>query len=174
MTAGLTWPGIVWAFQSGDAANWHPLTWISHMLDCQLYGLNPGGHHLTNLLFHIANTLLLFLWLERLTGALWRSALVAALVRLASVARGIGRLGGRTQGCVERVFLDADAYRVHAYVTGDKWQVTRRSRFATVTYHPSLYYGLALFFFACGLMSKPMVVTLPFVLLLLDFWPLGA
>ena len=62
--AGLTWPGIVWAFQSGYAANWHPLTWISHMLDCQLYGLNPAGHHLTNLLFHMANTLLLFLLLN--------------------------------------------------------------------------------------------------------------
>src|SRR5208282_3684936 len=79
VNAGLTVPGITWAFRSGYAANWHPLTWISHMLDCQLYGLNPWGHHLTNLLFHIANTLLLFLWLSRLTGAVWRSALVAAL-----------------------------------------------------------------------------------------------
>src|ERR1700690_2277606 len=72
VNAGLTGPGIIWAFQSGDAANWHPLTWISHMLDCQLYGVDPRGHHLTNLLFHIANTLLLFLWLSRLTGAVWR------------------------------------------------------------------------------------------------------
>ena len=77
--AGLTWTGVVWAFQTGAAANWHPLTWLSHMLDCQLYGLNPGGHHSTNLIFHIANTLLLFLWLRQLTGALWRSAFVAAL-----------------------------------------------------------------------------------------------
>ena len=69
VTVGLTGPGIIWAFQSGYAANWHPLTWISHMLDCQLYGLNPWGHHLTNLLFHIANALLLFLWFSRLTGA---------------------------------------------------------------------------------------------------------
>jgi len=76
---GLTGAGLGWAFQSGYAANWHPLTWISHMLDCQLFGLNPGGHHLVNLLFHVANTLLLFLWLKQLTGALWRSALVAAL-----------------------------------------------------------------------------------------------
>ncbi len=77
--AGLTWPGIVWAFQSSDASNWHPLTWISHMMDCQLFGLNPAGHHLTNLLFHTANALLLFLLLNQLTGALWRSAFVAAL-----------------------------------------------------------------------------------------------
>ena len=58
--AGLTWSGIVWAFQSGEASNWHPLTWISHMVDCQLFGLNPAGHHLVNLLFHTANTVLLF------------------------------------------------------------------------------------------------------------------
>src|SRR5665213_3861684 len=77
--AGLTWPGIIWAFTTGDAANWHPLTWISHMTDCQFYGVNPAGHHLTNLLFHTANSLLLFLLLEKLTGALWRSAFVAAL-----------------------------------------------------------------------------------------------
>ena len=79
VTAGLTWSGVQWAFTSGDVCNWHPLTWISHMLDCQLYGLNAGGHHFTNLLFHIANTLLLFVWLRRATGALWRSAFVAAL-----------------------------------------------------------------------------------------------
>src|ERR1035441_8242306 len=77
--AGLSWPGIVWAFQSGEASTWHPLTWISHMADCQLFGLNPAGHHLTSLLFHTANTLLLFFLLNRLTGALWRSAFVAAL-----------------------------------------------------------------------------------------------
>jgi len=70
---------VIWAFQTGAAANWHPLTWISHMLDCQLYGLNPGGHHSTNLIFHVINTLLLFLWLRQLTGTLWRSAMVAAL-----------------------------------------------------------------------------------------------
>jgi hypothetical protein len=77
--AGLTWSGVLWAFRSGHASNWHPLTWISHMTDCQLYGLNPAGHHLTNLLFHIADTLLLFLLLQRMTGSLWRSACVAAL-----------------------------------------------------------------------------------------------
>jgi len=77
--AGLTWSGIVWAFQSGYADNWHPLTWISHMLDCQLYGLNPAGHHFTNVLFHIANTVLLFLFLSQTTGTIWRSGFVAAL-----------------------------------------------------------------------------------------------
>ena len=79
VNTGLTRSGIVWAFQSTYAANWHPLTWISHMLDCQLYGVSPAGHHFTNLLFHVVNTLLLFVWLSRATGAVWRRAFVAAL-----------------------------------------------------------------------------------------------
>ena len=90
---GLTWAGLGWAFQSGYAANWHPLTWISHMLDCQLFGLNPGGHHLTNLLFHVANTLLLFLWLNQFTGRFVAQRDGGRLVRLASIARRIGGLG---------------------------------------------------------------------------------
>ena len=89
--AGLTWAGVKWAFTNIIASNWFPLTWLSHMLDCQFYGVNPGGHHLTNVFFHIANVLLLFAWLNRTTGALWRSALVAALfawhpLRVESVA----------------------------------------------------------------------------------------
>ncbi len=76
---GITGAGLVWAFKTSHASNWHPLTWVSHMADCALYGLNPGGHHLTNLLFHTANVILLFLVLCQLTGAPWRSALVAAL-----------------------------------------------------------------------------------------------
>src|SRR5580704_9547029 len=70
---GLTWPSVAWAFRSGYANNWHPLTWISHMADCQLFGLKPWGHHLTNLLLHTANTVLLFVLLHRTTGAQWRS-----------------------------------------------------------------------------------------------------
>ncbi|HZQ48277.1 MAG TPA: hypothetical protein VFC07_14770, partial [Verrucomicrobiae bacterium] len=88
---GLTLKGIVWVFTHFDAANWHPLTWLSHMLDCQLYGLHPGGHHLTNVLLHTATVILLFLVLRQLTGALWRSAFVAAVfaihpLRVESVA----------------------------------------------------------------------------------------
>ena len=82
VAGGLTWAGLRWAFTHVHSANWHPLTWLSHMLDCQLYGLNPAGHHLTNFLFHAANTLLLFLWLRWLTGAFWRGAFVAALFAL--------------------------------------------------------------------------------------------
>ena len=80
--SGLTWSGFLWSFTHSYSSNWHPLTWLSHMLDCQLYGLNPGGHHLTSLLLHSANACLLFVALKRLTSALWRSALVAALFAL--------------------------------------------------------------------------------------------
>jgi tetratricopeptide (TPR) repeat protein len=175
--AGLTRAGVIWAFQTGAAANWHPLTWLSHMLDCQLYGLNPGGHHSTNLIFHVANTLLLFLLLRQLTGALWRSAFVAALfawhpLHVESVAWASER-----KDVLSTFFwmLTLIAYTRYAHgVTGDRCQVTRTDpNPSSVTRHVSLYYWLALLFFACGLMSKPMVVTLPFVLLLLDFWPLN-
>jgi tetratricopeptide (TPR) repeat protein len=172
--AGLTWSGVVWAFKTDRGALWFPLTWVSHMLDCQLYGLNPGGHHLTNLLFHIANTLLLFLLLNHLTGALWRSGFVAALfawhpLHVESVAWAAER-----KDVLSAFFWMLTLLAYTRYVTSGKWQVTRTASFLSrVTCHVSLYYWLALFFFACGLMSKPMVVTLPFVLLLLDFWPLN-
>ena len=174
VNAGLTWSGAVWAFQSGYAANWHPLTWISHMLDCQLYGSYPGGHHATNLLLHIANTLLLFLLLNQMTGALWRSAFVAALfawhpLHVESVAWAAER-----KDVLSGFFFLLTLIAYTRYVTSDKCQVTGTASFLSrVKCHVSPYYFLALFFFACGLMSKPMVVTLPFVLLLLDFWPLG-
>jgi tetratricopeptide (TPR) repeat protein len=161
--AGLTWPGIIWAFQSGDAANWHPLTWISHMTDCQFFGVNPAGHHLTNLLFHIANTLLLFFLLEKLTGAIWRSFFVAALFAWHPLH-------------VESVAWASERKDV---LSAFFWMLTLLAylRFANLSKVQSprskVFYILALFLFACGLMSKPMVVTLPFVLLLIDFWPLG-
>ena len=79
---GVSWAGIVWAFSTFYASNWHPLTWISHMADCQLYGMNPAGHHITSLLLHLANSILLFLLLQRMTGARWPSALTAALFAL--------------------------------------------------------------------------------------------
>jgi tetratricopeptide (TPR) repeat protein len=174
---GLTWSGIVWAFQSGEAANWHPLTWISHMLDCQLFGVNAAGHHLTNLLLHTANAVLLFLLLNQLTGARWRSAFVAALfawhpLHVESVAWASER-----KDVLSAFFwmLTLLAYTRYAWsVTSGGWRVAsgKSDAASPVTRHPSLFYFAALFFFACGLMSKPMVVTLPFVLLLIDFWPL--
>jgi tetratricopeptide (TPR) repeat protein len=178
ITSGLTWTNVVWAFKSGEAANWHPLTWMSHMADCDLFQLDPGGHHLTNLLFHVANTLLLFLLFNKMTGAVWRSAFVAAFfawhpLHVESVAWASER-----KDTLSTLFwlLTLMAYVQYARgVAGGRWQVTSAKSADTAhgTRHPSLFYGLALIFFACGLMSKPMVVTLPFVLLLLDYWPLG-
>ena len=159
---GITVPGIVWAFKTGHASNWHPLTWISHMADCALYGLKPGGHHLTNLLLHAANAVLLFLLLRQLTGALWRSALVAALfawhpLHVESVAWVSER-----KDVLSTFFALLTIMAYARYADLSKVQGPRSKAF----------YVLALFCFALGLLAKPMVVTLPFVLLLLDFWPL--
>jgi len=161
VNVGLTWSGVVWAFKSGYAANWHPLTWISHMLDCQLFGLHPAGHHLVNLLLHTANTLLLFILLNYLTGAMWRSAFVAALFAWHPLH-------------VESVAWASERKDV---LSGFFWMLTliAYARYVKAPGKSSsrvLYYVSALVLFACALMSKPMVVTLPFVLLLLDFWPL--
>jgi len=175
--SGLTWAGFVWAFQSGEQANWHPLTWMSHMVDCQLYGLNPGGHHLTNLLFHIANTLLVFLLLNQMTKAVWRSAFVAALfawhpLHVESVAWACERKD------VLSTFFWLLALIAYVRYAQKQARVEGRESSSETTAPASSTrlqtpdYALALFFFACGLMSKPMVVTLPCVLLLLDFWPL--
>ena len=180
--AGLTWPGVVWAFESFSVANWHPMTWLSHMLDCQLYGLKPAGHHLTNLLLHTASTLLLFLVLCRMTGALWRSACVAALfawhpLHVESVAWMAER-----KDVLSALFFMLTLWAYGRYVEGRRKNAECRMQNAEAsttnhvscsTFHVSLFYLRCLLFFVLGLMSKPMVVTLPFVLLLLDYWPLG-
>ncbi|MBC8427167.1 MAG: tetratricopeptide repeat protein [Deltaproteobacteria bacterium] len=155
--SGLSKKGLAWALTGFYAANWHPVTWLSHMLDCQLFGLNPGMHHLNNLIFHTANTLLLFLVLGRMTGALWRSAFVSALFALHPLH-------------VESVAWVAERKDVLSTLF---WMLTM---WAYVRYseRPSLTRYLLIFpFFILGLMSKPMLVTLPFVLLLMDYWPLG-
>jgi protein O-mannosyl-transferase len=159
---GVSGPMIEWAFTTDHASNWHPLTWISHALDCEIYGLKPGGHHLTNLLFHLANTVLLFWLLEGLTGAMWRSALVAALfawhpLHVESVAWVSER-----KDVLSTFFWLLTLAAYGKYTKGSKTNAAK----------PWIWYGVALVFFALGLLSKPMVVTLPFVLLLLDYWPL--
>ena len=159
---GITRDSMAWAFQTGYASNWHPLTWISHMLDYDIYGLRPGGHHLTNILFHTANVVLLFLVLWQLTGSQWRSALVAALfawhpLHVESVAWVSER---KDVLCAFFWLLTMAAYA--RYVRNLKAQASNFK----------FYYFSALLFFALGLLSKPVIVTLPFVLLLLDFWPL--
>ena len=160
---GLTTSTVAWAFSTGYATNWHPLTWISHLLDFQLYGLEPAGHHLTNLLFHILNVLLLFHVLRRMTGAVWRSAVVAALfawhpLHVESVAWVAERKDVLSTFFWLLAMLAYTRYASESKVQGPRSKV---------------YYGLTLLYFALGLMSKPMLVTLPFVLLLLDYWPLN-
>lgn len=154
--SGLTGESVIWAFISGHASNWHPLTWLSHMLDYELYGLNPKGHHLVNLLLHAANTLLLFLVLSWMTGAFWEPAAVAALFALHPLH-------------VESVAWVAERKDVLSTLF---WII---AMFAYVRYVRSPGHSRYLFLvlvFALGLMAKPMLVTLPFVFLLLDYWPL--
>ena len=153
---GLTIENIIWAFTTFHSTNWHPLTWLSHMLDCELYGLNPMGHHLTNLLFHMMNTILLFIVLELMTGAIWRSAFVAALFALHPLhVESVAWVSERKDVLSTFFgFLMIGAY--YRYVKGPDFFDYFRE-----------YLHLSL-----GLMAKPMLVTLPFVLLLLDFWPL--
>jgi len=159
---GLTGEGIAWAFRSTETGNWHPVTWLSHMLDCQLFGLRPWGHHLTNLLLHAANTLLLFLLLRRMTGAVWRSVFVAALfglhpLRVESVAWVAER-----KDVLSTLFWLLTLWAYAKFAGESNAQGAGRK----------FFYRLALAFFAFGLMSKPMLVAIPFALLLLDYWPL--
>ena len=170
---GLTWAGVKWAF-GWHACNWHPLTWLSHMADCQLFGLDAGMHHCVNLLFHAANSVLLLLLLARWTKALWPGAFAAALfawhpLHVESVAWVAER-----KDVLSTFFALLTLLAYTKAVTSDEWCVTRKISFPSlVTRHSSRFYWLALFLFTCGLMAKPMVVTLPFVMLLLDYWPLN-
>ena len=173
---GLKPANFVWAFTTRHASNWHPLTWLSLMLDEELFGKSPFGPHLTNLLLHAANTALLFLLLRRLTAATWRSAVVAALFALHPLhVESVAWISER-KDVLSTFFglLSLWAYACHAQcLTGDICRLTRTdSVLSRVTCRSSHFYWLALLFFALGLMSKPMLVTLPLVMLLLDWWPL--
>jgi protein O-mannosyl-transferase len=186
---GLTAANVAWAFRTDFASNWHPLTWLSLMLDRQMYGPGPAGPHFTNLLLHLANTVLLFWLLRRMTSATWRSALVAALFALHPLhVESVAWISERKDvlsalfGLLALWFYAGYARRV----TGGKWQMSGDKRTSNIqhptsnierqesciAHHASHCYFLCLFSFALGLMSKPMLVTLPFVLLLLDYWPL--
>jgi hypothetical protein len=154
---GLTKEGIMWAFTFNDISYWHPLTWLSHMVDCEIYWLNPKGHHFTSVLFHMASTLLLFLTLKKMTGALWRSAFVAALFALHPLN-------------VESVAWVANRKNI---LSAFFWIVAMGS-YALYARSPNpVGYLMVFFSMFLGLLAKPTVVTLPFVFLLLDFWPLG-
>ena len=167
ITKGLHWEGVVWAFTHSHGANWHPLTTLSHMLDCQLFGLNPRGHHLTNVLLHTASVLLLFLVLRKMTGALWRSAFVAAVFAIHPLGVESVAWVAERKDVLSGLFFMLTLW---AYWRYTQKQAARSQSFFSFVLSPA--YWLALLLFALGLMSKPMLVTLPFVLLLLDYWPL--
>ncbi len=153
---GLTWAGVKWAFTTSHAANWHPFTWLSHMLDVELFGMRAGGHHATNVALHGLNAALLFLGLRGMTRAFWPSVLVAALFVLHPLR-------------AESVAWAAERKDV---LSATFW-MTCLLAWAWYARRPSLgKYAVVALSLALGLMAKPMLVTLPFVLLLLDFWPL--
>lgn len=160
--AGLSWAGIKWAFTTGHASNWHPLTWVSHMLDVSVFGQNAGGHHLTSLLLHAANAVLVFLVLRALTGTSWRSFLVAALFAWHSLHVESVAWVSERKDVLSAFFalLTLAAYLHYVVATQTQSPVAKR------------WYAIALGCFAFGLLCKPMLVTWPLVLLLLDFWPL--
>ncbi len=172
--AGLTWHGLVWAFNGIHVGNWHPLSWLSHMLDCQLFGVNAGAHHLVNVLFHIANTLLIFSFLRSATGAEWRSAFVAALFAWHPFhVESVVWIAER-KDVLSTFFwlLTLIAYARYAQ-SSDMWRVTGDAATAPcATRHSSRFYILALICCTLAMLSKPMAVTLPFTLLLVDLWPL--
>jgi hypothetical protein len=170
---GLTWHGVVWAFTRIHGSNWHPLTWLSHMADCSLFGENAAGHHLVNVGFHVANTLLLFLLLGRMTGAVWRSGFVAALFALHPLhVESVAWIAERKDVLSTFFGLLALWFYIR-YVERQKAEGRIQNPSPRTTQHATRCYLLSLCFFALGLMSKPMLLTLPFVMLLLDYWPLG-
>ena len=167
---GLSWAGVAWAFQNRHLGNWQPLTSLSHMLDCQLFGLRPGPPHLVNLSLHLTNTVLLFLLLHRLTGARWRSAFVAALFALHPLHVESVAWVSERKDVLSTLFFLLTLWAYARYA--EKSRVQSLKSTAPEREHAWPYYALTLVCFALGLMSKPMLVTVPFVLLLLDYWPL--
>ncbi|MHC4865215.1 MAG: tetratricopeptide repeat protein [Planctomycetota bacterium] len=157
VSTGLTGENVLWAFSSTDVSYWHPLTWLSHMLDCEVFGLRPGLHHLSNLVLHIVNSVLVFLVFRQMTGALWRSGFLAAFFALHPLNVDSVAWVAERKNVLSTLFwlLTMWAYVRYAHRVG-AWR-----------------YLLTLLFYALGLLAKPMLVTVPFVLLLLDYWPLG-
>jgi tetratricopeptide (TPR) repeat protein len=154
--AGLSLAGVKWALTETEAANWHPLTRLSHMLDVQLFGMNAGAHHMTSMFFHLANTVLLFFVFKRMTGCVWQSGFVAALFTLHPLH-------------VESVAWVSERKDV---LSTFFWLLTMGGYVLYIERPGKIRFLITLLFFAFGLMAKPMLVTLPFVLLLMDYWPL--
>lgn len=153
---GLTWAAVKWAFTTFREGNWHPLTWLSHALDCQIFHLNPIGHHYTSLLLHAASAVLLFLLLRRATGLTWPSLMVAGLFALHPMNVESVAWAAERKNVLSMLFF------LLALLAYDRYGRTGRRYF----------YLLVTLFFALGLLAKPQIVTLPFVLLLWDYWPL--
>jgi len=156
VASGITGQNIIWAFTFVEEANWHPVTWLSHMADVQFYGMYPRGHHLTNVVIHTLSSLLLLLLLFRVTGSLWQSSFVAALFALHPLH-------------VESVAWVAERKDV---LSAFSWFLTLLFYSEYVAKQRTALYILALISFVVGLMCKPMLVTLPIVMLLMDYWPL--
>ncbi len=163
--SGLTWDGVKWAFSTRDASNWHPLTWLSHMLDVSWYGLRPVGHHATSLLIHVTNSLLVLLLFRYMTGSVWRSSTVAALFAVHPLHVESVAWVAERKDLLSAFFgiLTLMAYTRRSQCKAQKADCINDRR---------LWYGVTVLLFALGLMCKPMLVTWPFVMLLLDFWPL--
>jgi hypothetical protein len=169
---GLTWGNLKWAFTTGHASNWHPLTWLSHMLDWQLFGDKAGAHHLVSAGFHALNSSLVFLFLLLATQAKWRSAAVAALFAVHPLHVESVAWASERKDVLSALFglLTLIAYTKYAHAK-DVDRASRSSRESRSWANPWFWYGLAVVALALGLLSKPMLVTWPFVLLLFDFWP---
>ena len=166
---GLTWDGIRWASTKSHMENWHPLTWMSLMLDCDLYGLHPAGHHLTNVLLYAATVVALFLVLRAMAGRFWPRRAGGGAVCGPPLAGRVGGLGDREKGHAVRAVLCADAGGVPVLcaISGpEKGTVP-------IPAGALLRYAAVMAFLALGLLSKATLVTVPFLLLLLDYWPLG-
>ena len=162
---GLSWDAFAWAFTSFWSANWHPLTWMSHGLDVQLFGISPGPHHAVNVVFHLINAILVFVVFRRMTGQDWQSLIVAALFAVHPAhVESVAWISERKDVLSTMFWL----LTMLAYVS---FATEHRGvkRWPTATW----FYVLTIFLFALGLMAKPMLVTLPFVLLLCDYWPLN-
>jgi tetratricopeptide (TPR) repeat protein len=157
VTRGLTWSTVTWAFTSYYESNWHPLTWLSHALDCQIFGLKPAGHHYVSVLLHAANAVLLFLLLQSATGFRWRSLMVAALFALHPV-----NVESVAWAAERKTVLSTMFFLLALYGYG--WYARRPGL---------LRYGVVACCFALALLSKPQVIAFPFLLLLWDYWPLG-
>ena len=154
---GLTWASLAWAFKTTTTGNWIPLAWLTHILDYQVYGLNAGGHHFNSLLIHAVNSILLYLLLNRLTGALWRSALVAVLFAVHPLSVESVAWIAERKNILCTLFWILAIWAYSWYARSPVWK----------------RYVVTLLIFGLGLLAKSMVVTMPFVLLLLDYWPLG-